>query len=43
MISYMGKIKAIVDTGALRVGNTVATPLRIGGEGLNALANIPRQ
>lgn len=32
-----------LNTLSTRVGNTVATPFRVGGEGINALANIPRQ
>lgn len=39
----MGKFKDAVNTGGLKVGNTVATPFRIVGEAGNAVANIPRQ
>ena len=39
----MGKIKQWVSTAWLRVGNTIATPVRRWGEILNAWANIPRQ
>ncbi|MCX6824407.1 MAG: hypothetical protein NT085_04770 [candidate division SR1 bacterium] len=39
----MGKFKNTVDTGALRVGNTIATPVRRGGEIANALWNVSRQ
>ena len=40
----MGKIKAAVDTGALRIGNTIATPLRRWGELINeAVFNVLKQ
>ena len=39
----MGKFKTAVDTGALRVGNTIATPVRIVGEVANASWNLYRQ
>ena len=39
----MGKLSQGINTAALRTGNTIATPLRIGGELANALANVPRQ
>jgi len=39
----MAKTKDLVGTWALRVGNTVATPLRRGGEIGNAVANVLRQ
>jgi len=40
----MGKIKAALDTGALRIGNTIATPLRRWGELINeAVFNVLKQ
>ncbi|MFA7298548.1 MAG: hypothetical protein WC010_02775 [Candidatus Absconditabacterales bacterium] len=39
----MGKVINAIDIGALRLGNTIATPARRGGETANALANILRQ
>ncbi len=39
----MGKFTQGINTAALRTGNTIATPVRIGGELLNAVGNIPRQ
>ncbi len=43
ILSYMGKFKNTLDTGALRVGNTIATPVRRWGEIANALWNVSRQ
>lgn len=43
IILLMGKFTAAIGTWALRLGNTVATPLRRWGELGNGLANIPRQ
>lgn len=43
MMPSMGKVKAAVTTGALRVGNTIATPVRRWGEVANALVNVLRQ
>ncbi|MFA6256576.1 MAG: hypothetical protein WC606_05400 [Candidatus Absconditabacterales bacterium] len=39
----MGKFTQSMNAAALRTGNTIATPLRRGGEFSNALGNIPRQ
>jgi len=43
LLPPMGKFKNTLDTGALRVGNTIATPVRRWGEVGNALGNVLRQ